>query len=350
MEAGKAAVDVRKIVCNYMFLNNFYYTLAMKLFVRLAAVCIAFVTLTTASAQPTHYPNKPVRLLVPFAPGGGTDIIARSMAQKLTEAFKQSVIVDNRAGGGGTVGVETAVRAAPDGYTMIMVSASYGANAALFNLPFDPINDVTAAGLICESSFIVGVHPGVAARSIKELAAYAKANPGKLNYASTGNGGVTHMATVLFELLAGAPMTHVPYKGTGPGLNDLIGGQVQLMFGVTPALLPHIKTGRVRALAVTASKRSALLPDLPAIGEFIPGYEAPVWYGVLGPKALPKNIVNVWSVEINKAAQSKDMQERMTAEGFESGDTSSARFTETIKRDVAKWKRVVKDGHIKIAL
>jgi tripartite-type tricarboxylate transporter receptor subunit TctC len=312
--------------------------------------CAAGIALAaSAGAQSVAYPNKPIRLIVPFAPGGGTDIIARGVAQKLTEAFKHPVIVDNRAGGGGTVGVETAVRASPDGYTLLMVSASYGTNAALFDLPFDPINDVTAIGLICESSFIVGVHPGVAARTIKDLAAYANSNPGKLNYATAGTGGITHMGTVLFELLAQAPMTHVPYKGTGPALNDLIGGQVQMMFGAFPALLPHTRTGRVRALAVTAAKRSALLPDLPAISETIAGYEAPVWYGVLGPKKLPKNITGLWSTEIHKAVLSKDLQERMAAEGFESGDTSAARFTAVIKRDVAKWKRVAQDGKIRIA-
>lgn len=320
----------------------------MNALLQLLRVICAAVAPAIVCAQTTVYPNKPIRLLVPFAPGGGTDILARSVAQKLTESLRQPVIVDNRAGGGGTVGVETAVRAAPDGYTVLMVSASYGTNAALFKLPFDPISDVTALGLIGESSFIVGVHPGVAARSIRELATYAKANPGKLNYATAGTGGITHMGTVLFELLAGAPMTHVPYKGTGPALNDLIGGQVQMMFGAFPALLPHSKSGRVRALAVTAARRSALLPDLPAISETIAGYEAPVWYGVLAPRSLPKNLVARWSAELNKAAQSTDLKERMSAEGFETSDTSSARFTETIRRDVAKWRRVVKDGNIRV--
>jgi tripartite-type tricarboxylate transporter receptor subunit TctC len=314
---------------------------------QLAIAGMATLLTAMAHAQPTNYPNKPIRLLVPFAPGGGTDIVARTMAQKLTEAFKQSVIVDNRPGGGGTVGAETALRAAPDGYTMIMVSASYGANAALFNLPFDAINDVTAVGMIGESCFILSVHPAVQAKSVKELIAFAKANPAKLNYASTGTGGITHMATVLFELMAGISMTHVPYKGTGPALNDLIGGQIQLLFASMPATLPHTRTGRIRALAVTTAKRTVALPDLPTVAETEAGYEAPVWYGVLGPKQLPKPIVALWSSEIHKAVQSKDMQTRMAAEGLEGGDTSPARFTDTIKRDVAKWKRVVKEANVK---
>ncbi len=323
------------------FLSNRYTRAA-------ALLCIACAPATTA-AQTNTYPSKPVRMLVPFAPGGGTDIIARSVAQKLTEAFKQSVIVDNRAGAGGLVGVETAVRAAPDGYTVLMVSASYATNAALFNLPFDPITDVTAMGLIGETSFIVSVHPSVAAKSVRELAALAQSQPGKLNYGTTGTGGITHMGTVLFELMANAPMTHVPYKGTGPALNDLIGGQVQIMFGAFPPLLPHVKSGRVRALAITAAKRSALLPDLPTIHETFPGYEAPVWYGVVAPKGLPQAIGNRWNAEISRAAQSKDLKDRLSAEGFEIGDTSAARFTEIIKRDVAKWRRVAKEGNIRVA-
>ena len=312
-----------------------------------AVVIAALPASVAANAQPANYPNKPIRLLVPFAPGGGTDIVARTMAQKLSDAFKQPVIVDNRPGGGGTVGVETAVRASPDGYTLIMVSASYGANAALFNLPFDAINDVTAVAMIGESCFVLSVHPSVPAKTVKELIAYAKANPGKLNYGSTGTGGITHLATVLFEQMGGITMTHVPYKGTGPALTDLLGGQVQLLFVSLPPVIPHTRSGRLRALAVTTAKRIAALPDLPTVAETEAGYEAPVWYGVLGPKHLPKALVTFWSSEILKAVQSKDMQARMAAEGLEAGDTSSARFTKTIKRDVAKWKHVVKQANVK---
>lgn len=293
------------------------------------------------------YPTKPIRLIVPFAPGGGTDIVARTLAQKLTESFKQTVVVDNRAGGGGLVGTETAVRATPDGYTMILVSASYGSNAALLPLTFDPVKDVIAVSIVGESCFILGVNPGVPAKTVKELAAYAKANPNKLNYGSTGTGGVTHMASELFDLLAGVKTTHIPYKGTGPALTDLIGGQIQMQFAPVPAILPHVKSGRVRGLGVTLAKRHSPLPDMPTVGESIAGYEAPVWYGVLGPKQLPGNIVARWSSEINKAVQTQDMRDRMSAEGIDRADTSSKYFTDTIQRDVAKWKRVVAEARIK---
>ena len=293
------------------------------------------------------YPVKPIRLIVPFAPGGGTDIVARTLAQKLTESFKQTVVVDNRAGGGGLVGTETAVRANPDGYTMILVSASYGSNAALLPLTFDPVKDVIAVSVVGESCFILGVNPSVPARTVKELAAFAKSNPGKINYASSGTGGVTHLASELFDLLAGVKTTHIPYKGTGPALTDLIGGQIQMQFAPVPAILPHVKSGRVRGLGVTLAKRHSLLPDMPSVGESIAGYEAPVWYGVLGPRLLPDAIVSVWGSEISKAVQTQDMRDRMSAEGIERADTSSKYFTSTINRDVAKWKRVVREANIK---
>ena len=185
------------------------------------------------------YPTKPIRLIVPFPPGGPSDIVARMLAQKLTETFKQSVVVDNRPGGGGTIGTETAVRADPDGYTMIIVSAAYAANAALYKLPYDPVNDVAPIALIGETGNVVTLHPSVPIKSIKELIAYDKANPGKLNYGSGGAGGDTHLATELFNQMAGTRMTHVPYKGMGPALNELLGGQIQLIFGNMSVMIPQ---------------------------------------------------------------------------------------------------------------
>jgi len=299
-----------------------------------------------AQAQKNAYPTKPVRMIVPFAPGGGTDIVARVIAQKLTESFKQSVVVDNRAGGGGTIGAEMAVRAAPDGYTMIMVSGSYSTNAALYKLPYDPVNDITPIALIGETGFVVGMHPSVPIKSIKELIAYDKANPGKLNYGSTGTGGITHLATELFNLTAGTKMTHVPYKGTGPALNDLLGGQIQLMFGSSPAMVPHVKTGRLRGLGVTTTKRNNAVPDIPSISESVPGYEAVLWYAAWGPKGLPKDIVALWNKEINRAIQTQDMKDRMAGEGLEPAGGPPERFQQVLQRDVAKWTKVVKAAHI----
>jgi tripartite-type tricarboxylate transporter receptor subunit TctC len=313
-----------------------------------SAIAVA-LTAGHASAQKKEdaYPTKPVRMIVPFAPGGGTDIVARAMAQKLTEALGESVIVDNRAGGGGTIGAETAVRSVPDGYTLAMVSGSYAANAALFKLPYDPVNDVTPIALIGDTGFLVSVHPSVAAKNIQELIALAKAKPGGLNFASTGTGGITHLATELFDLMTGVKMTHIPYKGTGPALVDLLGGQVQVMFGAIPALAPQHKSGKVRGIAVTTAKRNGAVPDIPTVGETVPGYEAVLWYAFWGPKNLPKDIVTRLNAEINKAIATPEMKDRMAKEGLDPVGGSAAVFGEVLKRDVPKWKKVVAEAKVK---
>ena len=300
-----------------------------------------------AQKKPDAYPSKPIRLIVPFAPGGGTDIVARAMAQKLTEALGQSVIVDNRAGGGGTIGAETAVHAAPDGYTLAMVSGSYAANAAIFKLPYDAVNDITPISLIGETGFLVSLHPSVPAKTVKELIAALKAKPNSLNYASTGTGGITHLATELFDLMAGTRMTHIPYKGTGPALTDLLGGQVQVMFGALPAMIPQHKTGRLRGIAVTTAKRVGALPAMPTVGDTIPGYEANLWYAAWGPKNLPKEIVTRLNAEIAAAIKSPVMQERMAGEGLDPAGGSPGEFRAILNRDVPKWKKVVLEAKVK---
>ena len=303
-------------------------------------------TVGTAHAQ-QKYPVRPIRLVVPFAPGGGTDIMARSLAQKLSEAFGQTVVVDNRAGGGGTVGTETVVRANPDGYTMIIVSGSFAANAAVYKLPYDSVNDIAPVALVGETGNVIALPLAVPIKSIQELIAYDKASPGKLNYGSTGTGGFTHLITELFNQLAGTKLTHIPYKGTGPALNDLLGGQIQVLFGSLPSTIPLIKQNRVRGIGVTTPKRSPALPDIPAIGEAVPGYEAVLWYGFWGPKGLPKNIVTLWNTEIRKALKQPDLQQRLANDGLEPADSPPERFNEVVKRDVAKWSRVVKTGNIR---
>jgi tripartite-type tricarboxylate transporter receptor subunit TctC len=288
-----------------------------------------------------------VRLIVPFAPGGGTDASARLIAQKLTESFGKSVVVDNRAGGGGTVGVETAVNATPDGYTMLLISASYATNAAIYKLPYDAVNDITPITQVFDSATVVALHPSVPVMSVKDLIAYAKAKPGALNYGSSGTGGITHLSTELFDQLAGTRMTHVPYRGTGPAMNDLLGGQIQLIFGAVASVMPHVNTKRLRAIAVTSAKRSIGAPELPPIAETVPGYEAAIWYGVIGPKGLPKQIVQRWNSEIDRIIGLPDMKERMVREGFERVEVSPARFHELLKREVSKWNAVVKKGNIR---
>ncbi len=316
-----------------------------------AASLIAFAALASLTASQSaiaqNYPTRPIRLVVPFAPGGGTDIMARSLAQKLSEAFGQTVVVDNRAGGGGTIGTETVIRATPDGYTMIIVSTSFAANAAVYKLPYDSVNDIAPIALVGETGNVIALPLSVPIMSIKDLIAYDKNAPGKLNYASTGTGGHTHLITELFNQLAGTKLTHVPYKGTGPALNDLLGGQIQVLFGSLPSTVPLIKQNRIRGIGVTTAKRSNAIPDIPAIAEAVPGYEAVLWYGFWGPKQLPKNIVTLWNTEIRKALKQPDMRERLANEGLEPSDSPPERFSEIVRRDVAKWQKVVKIGNIK---
>lgn len=310
---------------------------------------IALAALAAGAVHAQKYPAKPVRLIVPFAPGGGTDIVARVIAQKVSEAVGQSVVVDNRAGAGGTIGAEIAVRSAPDGYTLIMVSGSYGTNAALYKLPYDPVNDIQPVVMIGDTGFVAALHPAVPIRNVGELIAYAKANPGKLNYGSTGTGGITHLATELFDLMAGTKMTHIPYKGTGPALNALLGGQIQIIFGSMPATAPHVKSGKLRGIGVTTTTRSSALPDVPPIADTVPGYEVVLWYGIWGPKGLPGEVVTLWNREVAKVLKTKEMKDRLAGDGIEPAGGPPGQFRDAISRDVGKWKKVVKDAGITLA-
>lgn len=306
------------------------------------------VLLAAAGAHAQQkYPIRPIRLIVPFAPGGGTDIVARMLAQKLTETFKQTVVVDNRPGGGGTIGTETAVRANPDGYTMILVAAAYATNAALYTLPYDPVNDVAPIALVGEAGNLVTLHPSVPVKSIKELIAYDKANPGRLNYGSGGAGSASHLATELFNQMAGTKMTHVPYKGVGAALNELLGGQIQLIVGGMAGMIPQVKLNRVRGIAVTTARRSNAVPDIPTVAETVPGYEVVQSFAVLGPKALPKEVVTRWNKEIDRIVQLPDMKQRMAGDGIEPAGGSPERLREVLKRDIAKWQKVIKIANIK---
>ena len=304
--------------------------------------------ITAGSVAAQDYPNKPIRLIVPFATGGQSDIIARVMAQKLTESFKHAVIVDNRPAGSGTVGAETAVRANPDGYTLVMVSAAYATNAALYSLPYDPVTDIAAITLIGESGFVISLHPAVPAATVKELIAYDKSNPGKLNYGSGGTGGSNHLVTEYFNLMAGTRMTHVPYKGGGPALNDLLGGQIQVFIGTLSAMIPSIKANRVRGIVVTTAKRSQALPDIPAAADSVAGYEAVTWAAILGPKALPQAIVTRLNGEINRILQTPDVKARLTSLGMDVAGSDAARVRAVLTREIAIWKKVVQAANIKV--
>jgi tripartite-type tricarboxylate transporter receptor subunit TctC len=295
-----------------------------------------------------RYPTKPIRLIVPFPPGGQTDVVARVVAMKLGEAFGQTVVVDNRMGGGGTIGVETAVKSLPDGYTMMQVSTSYAANAALYKLPYDAKNDVVPVVMIGEIANMVTVTPSGSFKSVKDLIAYAKANPGKINFGSGGIGSGNHLATELFSQMAGITMTHVPYKGATGGVTDLMSGQIQLIFGGLTGMIPHHKANRVRGIAVTSAKRAQSVPELPTVGETVPGYASVSWSAILGPKGLPRDILTRWNEEVNRILQMPDVKERMAASGLDIVGGTPAQLRQVLDQDIATWTKVVKSANIKV--
>ncbi len=300
----------------------------------------------TASAGPA-YPIKPMRMISAFPPGGGTDILARAIATPVSEAFGQPVVVDNRPGAGGTTGSELVARAAPDGYTIIIVASTYAATSAYSPPSFDPINGIQPIILLGTTGLVMAVHPSIPAKSVKELIDHAKSNPGKLNYASVGNGSVPHFAQELFKLETGINVTHVPYKGAGPALIALVGAEIQMTTLSMVAILPHIKAGRLRALAITTPTRASLMPELPTIGETVPGFEVVHWYGMWGPRGIPKPIVARWHQEVTKVLRTDDMKMRTRAEGLEAAAVPPEAFGELIRRDVEKWRKVVKAARIK---
>jgi tripartite-type tricarboxylate transporter receptor subunit TctC len=313
-------------------------------------VAIAFALSFTAAAVHAQekYPTKPIRVLTPFAPGGGSDILARLIAPQVYESFGQPIIVDNRPGGGGTVGAGIAVRSDPDGYTLILVSGSYGANGALYNLPYDSVTGITPIILIGTTCLVVTMHPSVPIKTIKELIAYARANPGKLNFGSAGTGGLGHLAGELFKMETGVVFTHVPYKGTGPVMNALLSGEIDSSFSSLVPSMPHVKSGRLRAIGVTTPKRSRALPDVPTISETVPGYEVTHWYGMWGPKGIPKEIVTRWNREVAKILKTDAMQKWLAGEGLEPAGGPPEEFRDRIRSDVEKWKKVVKEANIVI--
>ena len=301
---------------------------------------------SAGSAQ--AYPAKPVRLIVPFAPGGGTDLIARVAAHKLTESFKQQFIVDNRPGAGGTLGAELGVKSPPDGYTLTVIAGSYGVNPALYKLSFDPVNDITAIIQLSQGPFLVVVHPSLPIKTAKDLIALSKSKAGGLSYASSGQGSIVHLATEHFLAMAGAKAVHVPYRGTGPAITDTMAGNTQFLFGSIAATLPQVKNGRLRAIAVTTSKRIPALPDVPTVSESgVKGYDVINWHGLIGPKGLPQALVERINGELNKAIKGKDMEERLAADGVSPAGGPPSQLIDLIKRDIERWTKVVKQAGVK---
>ena len=299
-------------------------------------------------ARAQAYPTRPVRLIVPAPAGGGYDFAARLMSQFLSERLGTSIIVDNRPGAGGNIGTETVVRAPPDGYTLLLVAAANAINATLYEkLNFNFIRDIAPVATIAGAPNVMVVHPSVPARTVPEFIAYAKANPGKLNMASAGNGTTSHVAGELFKMMAGVDMVHVPYRGGGPALTDLLGGQVQVYFGPMPPSIEHIRSGKLRALAVTSARRSQALPDIVAMSDFVPGYEASQWYGIGVPKNTPSEIIDKLNKEIDAGLADPNMKARLADFGGTPLVGSAADFGKLIADETEKWGKVVKFAGMK---
>jgi tripartite-type tricarboxylate transporter receptor subunit TctC len=321
----------------------------MRLF---AARAFALIALTLfASAALAQYPIKTIRLVVPFPAGGPLDASARLIASKLTETWGEPVIVDNRPGAGGNIGADAVAKAAPDGYTILMGALStHAVNQSLYGkLPFDPIKDFAPITLVAVTPNVLVVNPSLPVQNVKELIAYAKANPGKLSFASGSNGSAGHLAGELFKSTAKVDMTHIPYKGAAPAMQGLLGGQVNLMFDNLASAMPQVKAGKLRALAVTTARRSALVPELPTLAESgLPGFDIYTWYGLLAPSGTPKGVVEKWNTEVTKILRSPDVKETLVAQGAEAAPTSQEQFAALIRTEIPKYAKIVKDSGAKV--
>ena len=296
------------------------------------------------AAAADDYPSRPMRVIVPFPPGGGNDIVGRIVALKLGEGLGQPVVVDNRGGAGGTVGTDIAAKAAADGHTLLVNNISLAVNHTLFpKLPYDTLKDLAPVSLIGRQANVLVVHPGVSAKSVRELLAYARAKPGEVNYGSGGVGTASHLATEMLKLMTQTEMTHVPYKGLGPALTDLVGGRLHLIISTMASALPQIKAGKLRPLAVTTAQRSSFYPEVPTMNEAgVKGYEFSTWYGLLAPARTPRAIVERLSVETRKALASASVREQFAAQGLEPAGSTPQEFGAYLTNEVRKWAKVVK--------
>jgi tripartite-type tricarboxylate transporter receptor subunit TctC len=319
----------------------------MKKYGLIAAVLGLALAATDGHAQQS-YPTKPIRLIVPFPAGGQTDVVARTISLKLAEAFGQSVVVDNRPGAAGSIGVELALKSAADGYTVLQISTSYAANVALYKLAYDPVKDVEPVIMIGEIANMVTVNPSGPFKSVKELISYARTNPGRINFASGGTGSGNHLSTEEFAQMAGIRMTHVPYKGSTAGVTDLMSGQIQLIFSGITGMLAHHKAKRVLGIAVTSAKRNRAAPDLPAVAETIPGFESVSWSAILAPKGTPKHVIARWNTELNRILKMPDVQARMDSIGLDVSGGTPDQMRKILVQDIEKWKRVVKAANIQL--
>jgi tripartite-type tricarboxylate transporter receptor subunit TctC len=311
------------------------------------AVAVSLLTLVACPAQAQQYPAKAVRVIVPFAPGGGSDITARQFSAKLSEYLGQQFVVDNRGGAGGLIGMEMTARAPADGYTIMMMSGSFSATSAVQRPAFDPINSIIAVAEFGYTPFVLAVHPSLPAKSVKELIALARSTKGGLSYAGTGTGGATHLATELFSSMAKIKMVAIQYKSTGAAMSDLLGGQVPVIVGSLLPVTPHLPTGKLRALGVTTEKRWHTLPDVPAIAETIPGYDVVLWFGTMTPRGTPQPIIQALNGAINKGLQDAAIKQSLERDGMTPSGGTPQDFDQRIRKDYERWTRVVKEVGLK---
>ena len=330
--------------------DELYQGFLMRFCDFLAVMIVAGGALLAGIAHAQNYPAKAIRLVVPQPPGGGNDTIARMISQKLSVALKQQVAVDNRSGAGGLIGADIAAKAAPDGYTLLL--GNVATLAIIPNVqkktPYDPLKDFAPISLIASAPLLVVVHPSLPVTSIRQLIALAKAKPGQLNYASNGVGSSTHLATEMFKMMAKVDLVHVPYKGLGPATTDLLSGQVQLMFSSAVAMMPHVKAGRLRAIAMTGAKRSAVIAEIPTVAEAgVPDYESGSWYGILAPAGTPRAIIDLLSQEIAAVTRSPEITDRLVAEAVLPVGSTPAEFAAYIQREFTRIGRVIRSSGAK---
>ena len=319
-------------------------------FPRRALLAFAAASILAPAAQAEGWPSKPIRLIVPFPPGGGTDIIAREVANKLT-SYGYNFVIDNKPGSGGNLGVDAAAKAAPDGYTLVMGQTSNLAiNPTLYSkLPYDPVKDLTPVSLVASSPLVIVAGANTPYKTISDVVKAAKDKPGFINYASSGNGTVSHLAGESFQKTAGIKLTHIPYKGASQGATDVIGGQVQLYISTVPTLIGHIKSGKMRPVAVTSLQRVQDLPQVPTVAESgYKGFESTTWFGILGPANLPKDVVSKLNADINKVLKEPDLRQKLVAQGADVTGSSPEQFSALIREDIVRWGKLVKESGAKI--
>ena len=315
----------------------------MSRIARFAAAALLAATTVVGSAFAVDYPTKPVKWIVPYPPGGTTDVLARIIAQWLTEKMGQTFVIENKPGGGNNIGTEIAIKSAPDGYTMLLVNPAHGINATLYqSLPFNVLRDVAPVAGIVKSPNVMEVPADFKAKTVKEFIDYCKANPGKLNMASSGSGTSVHMSGEMFKMMTGCDMLHVPYKGAGPALIDLISGKVDVLFDNLPSSINHIRGGKLRALGVTTREREPTLPDVPTVGDTVPGYEATAWFGIGMPKGTPRDVIEKVNAEVNRALADPAMQKKLAELGGRPIPGTPEDFGRVMAEETTRWEKVVK--------